>query len=52
MIRRIYNTNNDILVTKKPVYQDNAICDEYFIIPQEEWLCEYDGIKTFHLFLT
>ena len=48
----MYNTNDNILVVKKSDYHNNSISDEYFIAPKEEWLSEYDGIKTFHLFLT
>ncbi len=48
----MYNTNDDILVAKKSDYHKNSTCNEYFIVPKEEWLSEDDGIKTFHLFLT
>lgn len=49
---RMYNTNEDILVTKKSDYQNNAIGDGYFIVPKKEWLSKDNGIETFHLFLT
>lgn len=45
---RMYNTNVDVLVVRKSDYQNNG----YFIVPKDEWLCEDDGLKSFHLFLT
>ncbi len=36
------------LVVRKSDYQNNG----YFIVPKDEWLCEDDGLKSFHLFLT
>ena len=54
---KLYNTNVDVLVVRKSDYQNNNIGDglsgaPYFIVPKEEWLCEDDGLKSFHLFLT
>ena len=49
---RMYDTNEDVLVARKPDYQNNNIGDGYFIVPKEEWLCEDDGLNSFHLFLT
>ena len=48
----MYDTNDDVLVARKSDYQNNNIGDEYFIVPKDEWTCEDDGIKRFHLFLT
>lgn len=45
---RTYDTNEDVLVVRKSDYQNNG----YFIVPKDEWLCEDDGLKSFHLFLT
>lgn len=45
---KLYNTNVDVLVVRKSDYQNNG----YFIVPKDEWLCEDDGLKSFHLFLT
>ena len=45
---RMYDTNEDVLVVSKSDYQNNG----YFIVPKDEWLCEDDGLKSFHLFLT
>lgn len=44
----MYDTNEDVLVVRKSGYQNNG----YFIVPKDEWLCEDDGLKSFHLFLT
>ena len=49
---RMYDTNEDVLVARKSDYQNNSIGDGYFIVPKEEWLCEDDGLNSFHLFLT
>jgi len=49
---RLYDTTEDILVTRKSDYLNNDIGDEYFIVSKEEWLCEDDEFKCFHLFLT
>ena len=49
---KLYNTNVYVLVVRKSDYQNNNIGDGYFIVPKEEWLCEDDGLKSFHLFLT
>lgn len=49
---RMYDTNEDVLVVRKSNYQNNNIGDGYFIVPKEEWLCEDDGLNSFHLFLT
>ena len=49
---KLYNTNVDVLVVRKSDYQNNNIGDGYFLVPKDEWLCEDDGIKRFHLFLT
>ncbi|MBP3473121.1 MAG: hypothetical protein J6K41_13010 [Paraprevotella sp.] len=51
-IKRMYDTNDDVLVVRKSDYQNNNIGDGYFIVPKEEWLCEDDEFKYFHLFLT
>lgn len=48
----MYDTNEDVLVARKSDYQNNNIGDGYFIVPKEEWLCEDDELKNFHLFLT
>ena len=48
----MYDTNEDVLVARKSDYQNNNISDGYFIVPKDEWTCEDDGIKRFHLFLT
>ena len=45
---RMYDTNEDVLVVRKSDYQNNG----YFIVPKDEWLCEDDGLNSFHLFLT
>lgn len=45
---RMYDTNEDVLVVRKSNYQNNG----YFIVPKDEWLCEDDELKSFHLFLT
>ena len=47
---RMYDTNEDVLVARKSDYQNNNIGDGYFIVPKEEWLCEDDGLNSFHLF--
>ena len=44
----MYDTNEDVLVVRKSNYQNNG----YFIVPKDEWLCEDDELKSFHLFLT
>lgn len=49
---RMYDTNVDVLVVRKSDYQNNNIGDGYFLVPIEEWTCEDDGLKSFHLFLT
>ena len=49
---RMYDINEDILVVRKTEYQNNNISDEYFVVPKEEWYCEDNGLKSFHLFLT
>ena len=49
---RMYDTNKDVLVARKSDYQNNNIGDGYFIVPKDEWTCEDDGMKRFHLFLT
>jgi hypothetical protein len=48
----MYDINEDILVVRKSEYQNNNISDEYFVVPKEEWYCEDNGLKSFHLFLT
>ena len=49
---KLYNTNVDVLVVRKSDYQNDNIGDGYFVVPKDEWLCEDDGLKSFHLFLT
>lgn len=49
---KMYDTNEDVLVVRKFDYQNNNIGDEYFVVPKDEWLCEDEGLKSFHLFLT
>jgi hypothetical protein len=49
---RMYDINEDVLVVRKSEYQNNNIGDEYFVVPKEEWYCEDNGLKSFHLFLT
>lgn len=49
---KLYNTNVDVLVVRKFDYQNDNIGDGYFVVPKDEWLCEDDGLKSFHLFLT
>ena len=49
---KLYNTNVDVLVVRKSDYENDNIGDGYFIVPKDEWLCEDDGLKSFHLFLT
>ena len=49
---KLYNTNVDVLVVRKSDYQNNNIGDGYFLVAIEEWTCEDDGLKSFHLFLT
>ena len=49
---KLYNTNVDVLVVRKSDYQNNNIGDGYFLVPKDEWLCEDDGLKSFHLFLS
>lgn len=49
---KLYNTNVDVLVVRKYDYQNDNIGDGYFVVPKDEWLCEDDGLKSFHLFLT
>ena len=51
-LTRNYDINEDILVVRKSEYQNNNISDEYFVVPKEEWYCEDNGVKSFHLFLT
>lgn len=48
----MYETNEDILVVWKSDYQNDNISDEYFLVPKEEWYCEDNELKSFHLFLT
>ena len=48
----MYDINEDILVVRKSENQNNNIGDEYFLVPKEEWYCEDNGLKSFHLFLT
>lgn len=45
---RMYDTNKYVLVVRKSDYENNNIGDGYFIVPNEEWTCEDDGIKKFH----
>lgn len=49
---RLYDTKEDVLVTRKSDCQNNDIGDEYFIVPKEEWFCEDNEFNYFHLFLT
>ena len=49
---KLYDTNVDVLVVRKSDYENDNIGDGYFIVPKDEWLCEDDGLKSFHLFLT
>ena len=49
---KLYNTNVDVLVVRKSDYQKNNIGDGCFIVPKDEWLCEDEEPKSFHLFLT
>ena len=49
---KLYNTNVDVLVVRKSDYENDNIGDGYFIVPKDEWLCQDDGLKSFHLFLT
>ena len=49
---RMYDTNEDVLVVRKSDYQNNNIGDGYFLVPKDEWFCEDEAIKRFHLFLT
>lgn len=49
---RMYDISEDILVVRKSEFQNNNIGDEYFVVPKEEWYCEDNGLKSFHLFLT
>ena len=49
---RMYDINEEILVVRKSEYKNNNIGDEYFVVPKEEWYCEDNGLKSFHLFLT
>lgn len=49
---KLYNTNVDVLVVRKSDYQNNNIGDGCFIVPKDEWLCEDEEPKSFHLFLT
>ena len=51
MIRK-YDTNEDVLVVRKSDCQNNNIGNGYFLVPKDEWFCNDDGIKRFHLFLT
>lgn len=46
---KLYDTNVDVLVVRKSNYLSAM---DFFIVPKEEWLCEDDGLKSFHLFLT
>ena len=48
----MYDTNEDVLVARKSDYQNNNIGDGYFLVPKDEWFCNDDGIKRFHLYLT
>lgn len=48
----MYDTNEYVLVVRKSDYQNNNIGDGYFLVPKEEWTCEDDGIKRFHLYHT
>ena len=49
---KLYDTNIDVLVVRKSDYENDNIGDGYFVVPKDEWLCEDDGLKSFHLFLT
>lgn len=49
---RMYNTNENVLVARKSDYQNNNIGDGYFLVPKDEWFCEDDVIKRFHLYHT
>lgn len=49
---KLYNTNVDVLVVRKSDYQNDNIGDGYFVVPKDEGLCEDEGLKSFHLFLT
>ena len=51
-LTRNYDTNEDILVVWKSGYHNDNISDEYFVVTKEEWYCEDNGLKSFHLFLT
>ena len=49
---RMYDTNEDVLVARKYDYQNNIIGDGYFLVPKDDWTCEDDGVKRFHLYHT
>ena len=49
---RMYDTNEDVLVARKSDNQNNNTGDGYFLVPKDEWFCEDDGIKRFHLYHT
>ena len=49
---KLYDTNIDVLVVRKSDYENDNIGDGYFIVNKNEWFCEDDGLKSFHLFLT
>ena len=51
-LTRNYDTNEDVLVVRKSDCQNNNIGNGYFLVPKDEWFCNDDGIKRFHLFLT
>ena len=48
----MYDTNKDVLVVRKSDCQNNNIGNGYFLVSKDEWFCNDDGIKRFHLFLT
>lgn len=48
---KMYDTNEDVLVVRKSGYQNSNVGDGYFIVLKDEWFCEDDGLKSFHLFL-
>lgn len=48
----MYDTNEDILVTRKSDYLNSNIGDGYFIVSKEEWVVKMMGLTVFIYFFT
>lgn len=51
-IKRIYDTNEYVLVVRKSDYENGSIGKDYFLVSKEEWFCEDNDTQTIQLLLT